>query len=172
MADYEKIWYSDYGDVYIKRVGEKIELIRFTPLDYEYMEDYIRDNHDIRGEWQEDVWNWNTEMGYDDRVADYEYPYDDYFSYDSETDQYYEDGDDNTTWDYIYVNDFTKEQVIERTMNLFEENYEEYWNFERADINELQLRNIIGDYYDKCKQCIQEREEARKPHWNVFNYYK
>ena len=151
MADYKKIWYSDYGDVYIKRVGEKIELIRFTPLDYEYMENYINENNDIRGEWQEDVWNWNTEMWFDEWRDDYEYPYGDYFAYDSDTDEYYDDSSDDTTRNYFYVDTYTKEQVIESVIDEFEESYN-YWNFERADINELQLRNIIGDYYDKCKQ--------------------
>ena len=171
MADYEKIWYSDYGDIFLKVVWERIMLKRYTALDYEYMEDYIRDNHNIREEWQDDVWNWNTEDWYDDWLQDYEYPYDDYFAYDNDTDEYYDEDSDDTMRDYFYVDTHTKDEVIESIMNKFEENYN-YWNFERAIRDEWQLRILIGEYYDKCKQNIKEREERNKPHWNVFNYYK
>lgn len=172
MTDYEKIWYSDYGDIYLKRVGEKIQLIRYTPLEYGYMEDYINDNHDVRQEWQDDVWNWNTEAWFDEWREDYEYPYDDYFAYDSDTGEYYSDDDDDTRRDYFYTDTHTKEEVIENVMNEFEDDYQG-WSFERATgMNDRWFRELVWQYYNACRTYAKEREEANKPHWNVFNYYK
>ena len=172
LAEYEHIWSSDYWDIYLKRVGEKIQIIRYSPLDYEYMEDYINDNHDIRGEWQDDVWNWNTEMGYDEWREEYEYRYDDYFAFDSETGEYYDDNDDDTTRDYFYTDRDSKEDVVEMVMGTFEDNYEG-WSFSRTTgMDDARMRNIIRQYYDECVVYSKDREEAQKPHWNVFNYYK
>lgn len=172
MTDYEKIWYSDYGDIWLKRVWNRIMLKRYTPLEYQYMEDHIRDNHDIRWEWQDDVWNWNTEEWYDDWLQNYEYPYEDYFCYDSDTEEYYDEDDNDTMRDYFYTDTYTKEQVIENVIDQFEENYQD-WNFEWAtNIDDRRLRELVWQYYDCCKTYEKEREEANKPHWNVFNYYK
>lgn len=166
-----KIWYSDYGDIWLKKAGDRIMLKRYTAVDYEFMEDYIRENHDILWEWQNEAYNWNTEMWYDEWLQDYEYPYDDYFCYDSDTEEYYNDDDSDTMRDYFYVDGYTKEEVIENLIDRFDNDYVT-WNFEWANMDETQMRRIIWEYYDDCMKRVTEREEARKPHWNVFNYYK
>ena len=169
--DYIKVGYSDYGDVLLKRMEDRIMLKRYSPLDYDYMQEYIDENSDLLSEWQDDAYNWRTELGYDDWRENYEYRYEDWFTYDSETDEYYDENDSNMTWDWFYLSDFTKDRVIEQVMDVFYEEYQQ-WNFEWADINDQQLREKIGQYYDDCKQYKIELEERSKPHWNVFNYYK
>ena len=169
---YTRIGYSDYGDIYLKRIGERVILKRYTPLDYEYMEEYIRDNHDLRWEWQDDVWNWNTEQGFDERMQDYEYDYDSEFTYDSDTDEYYNEYDDETMYESWYSSELDKEDLIERAMEYFGDELNDS-SLTFVDItNENQLRVLIWEYYDECIAWSKEREERNKPHWNVFNYYK
>ena len=170
-TNYEKIGYSDYGDIYIKRMGDKIVLKRITPLDYDYMRNYIDENADLLSEWQDDVYHWNTELGYEEWRDNYEYDYSEYFQHDSETDDYYDENETGTTWDYFYTDRARKELTIENAMECFDDEYST-WNFEWADMNEQQLREKIGQYYDECIQYRNEIEERRKPHWNAFKYYK
>jgi len=174
MTDYKsiKIGSTDYWDVLLKRMGDKIMLKRYLPLDYDYMQQYIDDNIDMLSEWQNDVYHWNTEQGYDEWRQDYEYEYSDYFRYDSEEDEYYDEDDGNTTWDYFYPKENSRENIIEVIMDYFHDDYQ-VWNFEwEAGINEQVLRVKIWEYYDECQNYLKELEEKRKPHWNVFNYYK
>ena len=170
--EYERLGTSDYGDIYLKRCGWRIVLKRFSPLDCGYMEDYINENHDIRGEWQEDVWNWNTEQGFDEWREDYSYEYSEYFSYDNETDEYYDEDSSDTLRDYFYPERASKEEIISQVMEYFDNDYSS-GNFEMdSDMDWQRIRELIGEYYDKCKQYLKELEESKKPHWNVFNYYK
>lgn len=166
-----QIGYSDYGDVYLKRCGNTIYLKRYTPVDYEYMEDYIDDNHDMRWEWQEDVWNWNTESGYDERRQNYEYDYDEYFCYDSDTDEYYDEWDNDFLLYNWGINWRTREEMIDTIMESFEDDFDT-WGFEYSSMNDNRFREIIWEYYDECVAWEEERIEAQKPHWNAFNYYK
>lgn len=169
--NYERIGYSDYWDVYIKRDRDKIELIRFTALEEDTMMDYIDSNVDLLSEWQDDAYHWRTELGYDDRKQNYEYQYSDYYQYDGIIGEYY---DENETWmtrNYFYTDSDSKETVIEKVMNLFDDDYMD-WNFERAGMDEQQLRETIWKYYDDCIQYAKELEERNKPHRNAFSYYK
>jgi hypothetical protein len=53
--------------------------------------------------------------------------------------------------------------------------FDEYYNtsdLEFADIQYNELRDKISEYYDKVVAYEKEREEASKPHWNAFSYYK
>lgn len=170
--DYKRIGYSDYWDVYLKRIGEKIQLKRFTPVDFEYMEEYINDRVDFRSEWQDDVQSWYTEDWYDTWRDNYEYHYQDYFSYDDDTDQYYDYDSDDTLQDTFYTDNHSKEDLVEEILDMFNNDYT-YWHFERLDwMNVARLRTSIEEFYDNCREFAKEKEEARKPHWNVFNYYK
>lgn len=169
--DYIKVWYSDYGDIFLKRIDTRLMLKRYSSVDYDYMQEYIDNNCDLLSEWQEDVYHWNTEDWYDEWRQDYEYRYEDYFAYDSDTDEYYDEDSDDITWDWFYTDGFNKEDFIERVMDCFYENYQQ-WNFEWADVNEDRLREIIWKYYDDCITYKGELEERNKPHWKVFNYYK
>lgn len=169
--DYIKVGYSDYGDIFLKRMEDRIMLKRYSSLDYDYMQEYIDENSNLLDEWQDAAYHWRTELGYDDWRENHEYRYEDWFTYDSETDEYYDENDSNMTWNWFYLSDFTKDRVIEQVMDVFYEEYQQ-WNFGWADINDQQLREKIGQYYDECKQYKIELEERNKPHWNVFNYYK
>lgn len=174
MTDYKciRIGSTDCWDVYLKRMGDRIVLKRYHPLDYEYMQQYIDENVDILGERQSDVYNWRTESGYDEWRQDYEYQYWDYFRYDTEAEEYFNDDDSDTTWDDFYPEAHSREDIIEMAVGCFDENYL-VWNFEWvAGMNEQVMREKIGQYYDECMQYLKELEEKRKPHWNVFNYYK
>ena len=168
----KRLWCSDYGDVWLKRVGEKIYLMRYTPLDYEYMEEYISDRVDFRSEWQEDVWNWNTEDWYETWRDNYSYDYDEYFNWDSETGEYYQEDDDNTLWDSFITHQIPKDEVVNRIMEYFDDDYSR-WDFTRAsDMDRVAMRNLVSEYYDNCIEKRRQMDEARKPHWNAFNYYK
>lgn len=175
MTDYKsiKIGSTDYWDVLLKRMGDKIMLKRYHPLDYGYMQQYIDDNIDMLSEWQNDVYHWNTEQGYDEWRENYEYEYSDYFRYDSEEDEYYDEDDSDTTWDYFYPSrENDKETIVDLVMDYFHNDYQ-VWNFDwYADMNEQVIREKIGQYYDECVQYTKELEEKRKPHWNAFSYYK
>ena len=172
MYDWIKVGYSDYWDVWLKIMGDKIELKRMTALDYEYMEEYIDNNTDLLSEWQDDAYQWRTELGYDDRRQNYEYEYSDYFHYDGEVDIYYDENDNDCTWDYFYPTQWSKEEILDRVLRTFDDDYMA-WNFEWAEwMNDNVFREKIWEYYDKCIKYEAEMEEKRKPHWSVFNYYK
>ena len=159
-------------EIYLKRIEDRLMLKRYTPLDYDYMQEYIDNNVDLLGEWQEDVYHWNTEQGYDEWREDYEYRYDDYFTDDSDTGEYYDENDWDMTRDWFYTTDTTnKEDFIERVMDTFNEEYYR-WNYERIEMTEDRLRHIVWQYYDDCFKYKEELAERNKPHWKVFNYYK
>lgn len=170
MYDWIRIGYSDYWDIWLKVMGDKIELLMANPLDYEYMEEYIDNNSDLLGEWQNDAYHWRTELGYDERRQNYEYQYSDYFNYDSELDIYYDENDSDCTWDYFYPTEYSKEEILERVLDVFEDTYNG-WHFEWV-ITNTEFRNKIGEYYDECIKYKEEQEEKKKPHWNAFSYYK
>lgn len=172
------LWNSNYWDVYLRRVNETIKLIRIFPLDYESMEEYIDNNHDIYAERQDAVYHWNTRDGYDEWRQDYSYNYDDYFCYDGDADVYYDDNDDCYTYDYIRTwsaetNDFrARGVVVQETVNAFNSDYLD-GNFSYAQwMNDTVLLEKIGELYDNCVKFREYEEERRKPHWNVFSYYK
>lgn len=166
-----KIGSTDYWDVYLERAWDKIMLKRYRPLSYEYMEEYINENVDTLSERQDDVYNWHTELGYDEWMQNYEYQYWDYFRYDDAAGEYYDD-DSDVEWDNFYPKDGSRERIIEMAVDYFNDDYQS-WNFEwEAGINEQVLRVKIWEYYDECQNYMKELEEKRKPHWNVFNYYK
>lgn len=162
----------DYWEVYLKRVWDSIYLKRVVALDYADMDEYIRDNHDILSEWQQEVYNWNTTDSYDDWLQDYEYPYGDYYEWDSDLNFYYDwDADDTLVYHWGTLN-YTKEEMIERVINDFCDDFEDgYFEYSNG-INDNRFRQLVGEYYDECVAYRQEREEARKPHWNCFSYYK
>ncbi len=163
---------SDYGVVYLERSGDRLKLIRYNPLDYEYMDDYMSDRVDIMSEWRDAVYNGDTEDSYEEYRNNYSYDYDDYFSYDSDTGEYYEEDEDWMTWDWFPSVAFTKEQVIERVIDYFDDGYMD-WNFEWAEwMNENVFREKIGEVYDICREYLKQQEEAKKPHWKAFSYYK
>lgn len=165
-----KVGYSDYWDIWLKRIGDRIALKRITPLDYEYMEEYIDNNCDLLSEWQDDAYNWHTELGYDERRQNYEYRYDDWFSYDSDLDTYYDNNDNNYTYDYFYPTDHSKEDIINIVVDTFDDDYN-VWNFEE-EINLDSFRETVWRFYDDCIKYREELEENKKPHWSAFNYYK
>lgn len=168
----ERLGTSDYGNIYLKRIGDRIQLKRFDPLDAEFMDDYMSDRVDIRGEWQNAVYNWDTDLGYDEYRDNYEYDYGDYFYYDNEEWEWYDEDEDWMTWDYFNVGEHEKDYVIERVLERFDSQYID-WNFEWEPwMNENRIRELVSEAYDECKERIKQQEEARKPHWNVFNYYK
>lgn len=170
MYDWIKIGWSDYWDIWLKIMGDKMELKMVNPLDYEYMEEYIDNNSDLLSEWQDDAYHWNTELGYDEWRENYEYRYEDYFTYDGELDVYYDENDSDCTWDYFYPTEYSKEEILDKVLTVFEDTYNG-WHFEYA-ITDTEFRNKIWEYYDECIKYKEEQEEKRKPHWNVFNYYK
>ena len=172
------LWNSNYWDVYLRRLNETIKLVRIFPLDYEYMEEFIDNNHDIYAERQDEVYHWNTRDGYDDWRSDYDYPYGDYFCYEGDADVYYDDNDDSYTYDYIRTrsaetNDFrAKGVVVQAVVDIFNGNFLD-GNFSYAQwMNDTVLLEKIGELYDNCVKFRKYEEERRKPHWNVFNYYK
>lgn len=170
--NYIHIGSSDMWEIYLKRIEDRLMLKRYTPVDYDYMQEYIDNNVDLLSEWQEDVYHWNTEDWYDEWREHYEYRYEDYFTYDSDTDEYYDDNDWDMTRDWFYTTDNTnKEDFIERVMDTFNEEYYR-WNYERIEMTEDRLRDIVWQYYDDCFKYKEELKERNKPHWKVFNYYK
>lgn len=170
--NYIHIGSSDMWDIYLKRIEDRLMLKRYTSLDYDYMQEYIDNNVDLLDEWRESVSNWYTEEWYDDWREGYEYHYDDYFTYDSDTDEYYDENDWDMTRDWFYTTDNTdKEEFIERVMDTFNEEYFR-WNYERNGMTEDRLREIVWQYYDDCFKYREELKERNKPHWKVFNYYK
>lgn len=167
-----KIGTSDYGNVYLERSGDRLKLIRYNPLDYEYMDEYMSDRVDILSEWREAVYNGDTEDSYEEFRDGYSYDYGYYFQYDGDTGEYYEEDEDWMTWDWFPTMGFTREQVIERVLSKFDEEYM-YWDFGREEwMNDNVFREKIGEVYDICKEYLKQQEEAKKPHWNVFSYYK
>ena len=171
------LWHSDYWDVYLRRVNEQIKLIRIVPLDYEYMEEYIDNNNDIYSERQDAAYYWDTREGYDEWRSNYSYPYGDYFCYDDDTDSYYDRNDDYFTYDYIrtYVGDWDfrdKSFVVQEVVDDFNSDYLD-GNFSYAQwMNDTVLLEKIGELYDNCVKFREYEEERKKPHWNVFSYYK
>lgn len=174
MIDYGdsyKVWYTDYGDVVLKRCGDRLYLKKYTPLDYEWMEEYIRDNHDTLWERQESVYNWHTQDSYNDRISEYEYPYDDYFEYDSETEEYYDSDDGDYSEDYWNLREFDNEDdCLAQILEMFDDGYNT-WNFEYAH-NQNDFWDKIRKFYEDAVEYKAEQEERAKPHWQVFNYYK
>lgn len=170
--NYVRIGSSDMWEIYLKRIEDRLMLKRYTPVDYDYMQEYIDNNVDLLDEWREDVSNWYTEDWYDEWREHYEYHYDDYFTYDSDLDEYYDENDWDMTRDWFYTTDTTnKEDFIERVMDTFNEEYFR-WNYERIEMTEDRLREIVWQYYDDCFKYKEELKERNKPHWKVFNYYK
>lgn len=166
-----KVGYSDYWDIWLKRIGDRIQLKRVTPLDYDYMQEYIDNNVDLLSEWQEDAYNWRTELGYDERRQDYEYRYDDWFNYDGDLDTYYDENDSYYTYDYFYPTEREKDELIDLVVDVFDDEYNA-WNFEMAEINLDSFRETVWRFYDDCVKYKEEQEEKKKPHWSAFNYYK
>ena len=167
-----RLGYSDYWDIWLKRSWDAIELERYHPLDYEYMEDYINDRTDTLDAWRDDVYNWNTTQSYDDWLSDYEYPYEDYFNYNSDTDESYDENDSDYEYTYYYAHS-DKDVIIQQVIEEFDENFAE-WHFEFGwDIHNYgELRDEIARLYDDCKEYEKQRDEAKKPHRDVFSYYK
>lgn len=167
-----RIWFSDYGDIYLKRIQDRIQLKRYTPLDNDYMNEYCADNVDVFAEWQEDVANWNTEDWYESYRDSYEYDYDAYFSWDSDNEEWYDWEADDMTWDYIDTRNHTKQEVIDMVLETFDENYY-YWNFQwESGLTREALASMVAQLYDNCEEYAKDIEESKKPHWNVFSYYK
>lgn len=172
-SDAIKIGYSDYWDVWLERSGSRLVLERYTPLDYEYMEDYIRDNCDLLGEWQDAVYHWRTEQWYDDWLSDYEYRYEDHFSYNGTTDEYYDEYSSDYEYYTFEISHNTREEMLQNVIDSFNDDFN-HWHFEYGwDIRAFnELREHILRMYDEWKEWDKEREERAKPHWQVFSYYK
>lgn len=171
-SEYKVIGNTDYYGVYLIREWEYITLKRMTEKSYEEMEDYIRENGDLESEWRDSVYNWHTEQWFDSWLEDYDYYYWDYFQYDSAVDIYYDENDDDYMCDdFIACRFDIKEECIDAVMECFDEYYNTR-NLDFADITYEQLRDKIGEYYDNAMAYHKEREEADKPHWRAFSYYK
>lgn len=168
-----KVGETDIGTVYIKRIRDYVQLKRYTMLDDDYMVDYIDSNSDLLSQWQDDAYHWRTEDSFDKWRQDYDYCYSDFFTYDSDTDEYYDEDDSDYMRDNFNPDNFeSKEELIDRLMEYFNDEYNR-WNLSWEEIrNEDELRNMAGLLYDNCIKYREEEEERRKPHWNVFNYYK
>lgn len=162
---------SDYGSVWLKRVGANIYLKRYHPKEYSDMEEYIRETHDTLSEWQSDAYNWHTEQSYEEWMQDYDYRYEDYFEYDSDTDEYYDYDDSDTLICYWYCCDRPKNELIDIVVSWFNDDYDN-WEFEFYNFDDYSFMELIWRYYDECVAYEKQIEEAKKPHWNVFNYYK
>lgn len=162
---------TDYYAVYLIREWSYITLKRMTAKTYEEMEEYIRENGDLGSEWRDAVYNWNTEEWFDSWIESYDnYWY--YYQYDNVVDIYYDEDDSDYMCDDFNIHSCpTKEEYIDNVMGCFDEYYNTS-NLEFADIWYNELRDNISEYYDKVVAYEKEREEASKPHWNVFNYYK
>lgn len=173
-ARYEalRLGYSDYWDIWLKRSWDAIEIERYHPLDYDYMEEYIDNNTDLLSEWQDAVYHWNTEESFSEWRQDYEYPYEDYFNYNSDTDEYYDENDSDYEYTYFYANG-DKDAVVQQVIDEFDDTFLS-WGFEFSwDIHNYgELRDEIERLYDDCKEYEKEKEEAKKPHRDVFSYYK
>lgn len=172
--EYVLIGSGDYGYTYLKRINDRIQLKKYVILDYEYMEDYIRDNHDTLSDWQNDAYNWRTEESYNEWLGNYEYPYEDYFDYDSDTWDYYDSNADDTTrdfFDYDLGIENDRERVVDRVIEVFYDAYYDNW-FHYNDLNENSFRELIGNFYDSCLKRKTQEEERQKPHWQAFSYYK
>lgn len=149
-----------------------ISLKRMTEKTYEEMEEYIRDNADLESEWRDAVYNWNTEQWFDSWLEDYDYYYWDYFDYDNVVDIYYSADDDDYMCDDFNIHSYdNKEDYVNEIMDCFDEYYNSS-NLEFSDIWYNELRDKISEYYDKVVAYENEREEASKPHWKAFIYYK
>lgn len=162
---------TDYYSVYLIREWDYITLKRMTEKTYEEMEEYIRDSWDLESEWRNDVYYWNTEEWFDSWLNDYSYDYWNYYEYDNVVDIYYSEDDDYLCDDFRVDEYSDKEWFIDNVMEYFDEYYYTN-NLEFSDIWYNELRDKISEYYDKIITYKKEREEAKKPHWNVFNYYK
>lgn len=167
-----RLGYSDYGDIILKRNWKEIEIERYHPLDYDYMDEYIDNNIDLLSEWQDAVYHWNTEESFNEWRQDYEYPYDDYFNYNGDTDEYYNENDGDYTYDYFCAVTTPKDVLIQQFIETFEDSYDD-WNFERGEIRGYNdLRETLSRFYDQCLEWQAEKEESQKPHWKAFSYYK
>ena len=163
---------TDYYCVYLIREWDYITLKRMAEKTYEEMEEYIRDNWDLESEWRDAVYHWDTEEWFDSWLEGYDYYYWDYFQYDNVVDIYYDEQDDDYLCDDFNIHSRTnKEDYINEVMDYFDEYYNTS-NLVFADIQYDQLRDKISEYYDKIVAYEKEREEASKPHWKAFSYYK
>lgn len=169
--EYLVIGNTDYYSVYLIREWSYITLKRMTEKTYEEMEEYIRENWDLESEWRDAVYHWNTEEWFDDWLTDYDYYYWDYYEYDNVVDIYYSEDDDYLCDDFNIHSRENKEDYINEILDCFDEYYNTS-NLEFADIQYDQLRDKISEYYDKVVAYDKEREEASKPHWQAFSYYK
>ena len=169
--EYLVIGNTDYYGVYLIRDWSYITLKRMTEKTYEEMEEYIRENGDLESEWRDAVYHWNTEDWFDDWLTDYDYYYWDYYEYDNVVDIYYSEDDDYLCDDFSIHSRENKEDYIDEIMDYFDEYYNTN-NLEFADIQYDQLRDKISEYYDKIIAYEKEKEEASKPHWRAFSYYK
>ncbi len=170
--EYLVIGSTDYYAVYLIREWSYITLKRMTEESYEAMEEYIRDNWDLESEWRDAVYNWNTEQWFDSWLADYDYYYWDYFQYDNVVDIYYDEQDNDYLCDDFNIHSRgNKEDYINEIMDYFD-GYYNTSDLEFADIQYDQSRDKVSEYYDKVVAYEKEREEASKPHWKAFSYYK
>lgn len=158
---------TDYGNIYLKRLPSRLMLKRFRPLDDEYMQEYIDNNADMLGEWQSDAYHWRTELGYDEWRENYDYEYSNWFTYDGETDTYYDENDSDTTYDNFYPKEYSKEQIVDLIIDCFND---DYYDSSFEGVNVQQLREKIGQFYDECLQYEKELADRNKPH--CFYYYK
>lgn len=169
--EYLVIGLNSYSSVYLIREWSYITLKRMTEKTYDEMEEYIRNSWDLESEWRDDVSNGNTTQGFDSWLEDYEYEYSNYFQYDSVVDIYYDEDDDYCCDDFYIDESKDRQETIDYIMDAFD-NYYNSRNMDWQDITYDDLRVKVGEYYDKILAFQKEREEARKPHWSVFSYYK
>lgn len=169
--EYLVIGSTDYYAVYLIREWSYITLKRMAEKTYEEMEYFIRDNWDLESEWRDAVYYWHTEEWFDDWLDNYDYCYWDYYEYDSAVGIYYSEDDDYSCDDFNVGRRENKEDCVNDIMDCFDEDYNTS-NLEFADIQYDELRDKISEYYDKVIAYEKDREEASKPHWRAFSYYK
>lgn len=168
----EKIGSSDYWEIYLKRDRDRIELLRYNPLNYEDMEDYINNQISICDEWREAVYNWHTEESFDSRAQNYDYQYEDYFTFDSDTCDYYDEDWDDTLRETKSIDYYSLDEMVDIMMDAFDNDYYT-GHFEYEDyMDRATLESLIKSYYKECEDYQEWIKEQRKPHWNAFSYYK
>lgn len=156
-----------YNCIYLYATRNQIIFKAFTPVSYEDMEEHIRDRVDFESEWREDVVNWYTTASLDEWEEDYEYRYEDYFEYDSDTDQYYQEEDS------IYMSKDINYHCAEDILTEIQDELDGmHWFRWAENMDNAVLGEKIAEYYNECEKWQEEREEARKPHWEAFSYYK
>lgn len=174
------VGYCDEGNIYLMRIWTALFLERVDILDEQYLRDYVDDHADFKSDWQDAVYNWYTESGYDEWVEDIDYDsyFDNYFSYSSELCGWYDEYADGYLSDRLFVSDFInweeidKQGLIERLISYFDIDYQHH-NFEfRNGVNEQVLRSKMWEFFDECVEYNKQQEESRKPHYDTFNYYK